>query len=174
MRHLRLGQAGSAHTHAWVWNPLPLDTGFKAFSFRGSQYPVKFYVRSLNINHEIPAGSCPGWQMGRGSSLWGCRTACSSILVLRTCPISSLHRPFPVSFPCFYLLHLQVTQGEIFQLWIRLQSGILLSLRALHSSEQGRRGSRWVLEQVWCSCCLQWAQVPAGDEELGGRGCLSV
>lgn len=27
----------AVHTHAWVWNPLPLDTGFKASSLRGSQ-----------------------------------------------------------------------------------------------------------------------------------------
>lgn len=48
------GAGQAVHTNAWVWNPLPLDTRFKASSFRGSHYPVKFYVRSLNINHEIP------------------------------------------------------------------------------------------------------------------------
>lgn len=106
-------------------------------------------------------GSCPGWQMDRGSSLWRCRTACSNVLVMRICPIPSLHRPFPVSFSPGLFLRAPFTQSEIFQLWKWLQSGIVLSFTALQSTEQGRRGSRWVLELQE----LQWAQLGAGDED---------
>lgn len=95
------------HTNPCLWNPCPCTQGLKP-SHSESQYSVKFYVRSLNINHAIPAGSCPGWQMGRGSSLWRCRTACSNVLVMRICPTPSLHRPFlsPSPLVCFYVLQL--------------------------------------------------------------------
>lgn len=65
-------------------------------------------------------------------------------------PISA--QAFSVSFSPGLFLRAPVTQSELFQLWQWLQSGIVLSFRALQSTEQGRRGSRWMLE-------LQWAQV---------------
>lgn len=64
-------------------------------------------------------------------------------VVMRICPIPS----FPVSFPRFSMLHLQVPQGKISQLWDGSRVGFCCPLGpAEHRA--GQEGSRWMLGQL--------------------------
>lgn len=96
------------------------------------------------------------WKAGRGSHTWRCSTACRNILVdqklrqMQHCITLDMPHLFAQVFFLSSLLVFTCFICKVFR--VRLssygygyQSGILISFRALDTTEQGKSDSRWML-----------------------------